>query len=143
MREKLNRIILAPSEDMHIQLIRYLMVGGLAFAVDFGTLWLLSSGLGVHYLLSAAISFLLGLAVNYGLSVVWVFSNHRVQDRKREFLLFAGIGVLGLGLNELGLWILSGGMGLDYRIAKLLTTGVVFAWNFIARKIVLFTVKPA
>jgi putative flippase GtrA len=141
MRERVHRLLVAPTGDTHIQFLRYLIVGGLAFGVDFGTLWGLSSGLGIHYLVSAAIAFLLGLAVNYLLSTVWVFSQRRMLDRRREFFVFAGIGVLGLGLNELGLWILAGGVGLDYRIAKLFTTGVVFAWNFIARKVVLFSDK--
>ncbi len=139
MMERVHRLLVAPSDNTQVQFLRYLVVGGFAFGVDFGTLWLLTAGAGVHYLLSAAMAFLLGLAVNYTLSVIWVFPRHRIQDRRREFLVFAAIGVLGLGLNELGLWLLTGRLGLDYRVAKLLTTGVVFAWNFIARKILLFS----
>ena len=74
---------------MLTQLFRYTLVGGLAFVVDFGTLALLTERLGIHYLHAAAISFVLGLSINYGLSVFWVFDKHRLDNRFREFAIFS------------------------------------------------------
>lgn len=138
LRTLLQRLLAGKSADTAVQFFRYLLVGGLAFLVDFGTLWGLTTGLGLHYLVSAALAFLLGLGVNYLLSVVWVFQQRRLASREREFAVFAVIGVVGLGFNELALWLMCGRFGLDYRIAKIVSTAAVFAWNFGARKFLLF-----
>ena len=134
----LHRLLVADTDDASIQFLRYLFVGGLAFVVDFGALWAFTSVLGVHYLVSTALAFVLGLSTNYALSVTWIFKQHRLASRKGEFLAFALIGLAGLAFNEVGMWLLTGGMGLDYRLAKLLTTGFVFLWNFVARRYLLF-----
>jgi putative flippase GtrA len=131
----------ADTGDVRIQFFRYLFVGGLAFVVDFGTLWLLTSRFGLHYLLSAAFAFLAGLAVNYLLSIAWVFKERRMSSRREEFLGFGAIGLAGLGFNEAGMWLLCGLAGLDYRLAKIVTTAVVFLWNFGARKMMLFRAR--
>jgi putative flippase GtrA len=126
-----------------IQLFRYLWVAGVAFVVDFSTLFLLTHFAGLHYLASAAIAFLLGLVTNYTLSIRWVFNRRARSDKRAEFVVFALVGAAGLGLNELFLWIFTDLASLHYLISKLISTGLVFFFNFFVRKALLFTKRAS
>ena len=134
----LRALLFGASDRTTVQFARYTVVGGVAFAVDFGFLFLLTHFGGVYYLISAAVSFVLGLAVNYALSRVWVFSQRTLSNATLEFTIFALIGVAGLGLNELGMWLLASRLGLEYLLAKMVTAAFVYVWNFAARKYSLF-----
>ena len=120
------------------QLFRYGIVGGIAFVVDYGSLWLLTEVGGLHYTLSAAIAFLLGLICNYVLSTRWVFGESRLRNRWAEFAAFAVIGVVGLGLNELIMWSFTDLLGFHYMLSKVVSTVIVFFWNFLARRFLVF-----
>jgi putative flippase GtrA len=126
-----------------LQLFRYSVVGGLAFIVDFVTLFTLTEFLKIHYLFSAAIAFILGLIINYILSVKWVFTNRVIENQLLEFFLFAFIGIFGLGLNELFLWIFTDVLMIYYLFSKIITTIIVFFWNFFARKLILFNKRKS
>jgi putative flippase GtrA len=117
---------------------RYLVVGGAAFVVDYGTLVLLAGVLGVHYLVAAALAFLAGLTFNYLLSIRWVFKKRTSRSAAAEFAVFAVIGIVGLGINEGVLALLTGVGGIHWAITKLVSTAIVLVWNFGARKIALF-----
>jgi putative flippase GtrA len=118
---------------------RYIAAGGLALAVDFGTYVGLIRLLGVHYLVAAPIGFSLGLALMYVLSVRWVFRERRLADARIEFAVFAGIGIAGLLLNQLVIWLGVEKAGLAYETAKLVSAALVFCFNFCSRKLALFT----
>lgn len=133
------------------QLIRYGLVSLVAFAIDFSTFHLLTNVLMINYLISNTVSFIFGLFTDYFMSRNWVFKNkkHRFE---RDFALFSVVGVIGLGLSNLILFML-----LNYRvlnvllktlngklikdIAKAIATFIVFFWNFTARKIFVFSSK--
>ncbi len=121
-----------------IQLFRYTFVGGFAFLVDFGSLFLMTEYFKVHYLISAGIAFILGLITNYFLSVRWVFDSRKMNSKSLEFFLFTVIGLVGLGLNELFLWIFTELLLIYYLISKIITAILVYLWNFFARKYLLF-----
>lgn len=121
-----------------IQLFRATFVGGIAFLVDFGGLYVLTERVGLHYLVSAALSFGLGLLTNYTLSVAWVFPRRRLRNRWVEFAVFGVIGLVGLGCNELTIWLLTEKSGLHYLMSKIAATIGVYFWNFFARKLALF-----
>lgn len=120
------------------QLVLYGIVGGIAFIADYGTLWFLTEYCHLHYLLSAAIAFILGLVINYVLSTKWVFSDRKYKSKWIEFLFFTFIGIVGLGLNEILIFIVSHNLDKHYMIGKIISTIVVFFWNFLARKYLLF-----
>ncbi len=120
------------------QLFRYAVVGGISFVVDYGSLWLLTEKAGLPYLWSAAIAFILGLICNYLLSTAWVFGESRIKNAWGEFLAFAIIGVVGLGLNELIMYGCTDGLGFHYMLSKIVSTGIVFFWNFLARRFLVF-----
>lgn len=122
-----------------VQLFRYLWVGGLSFIIDYISLFILTEYLNINYLISAAIAFILGLTTNYQLSTIWVFSNSRLNNKFTEFTIFSIIGIIGLGLNEIIIYICSEYLHLYYMISKLISTAVVFFWNFMGRKYILFT----
>ena len=106
--------------------------------VDFGLLYLLAGFAGLHYLISAAIAFLFGLLTNYCLSRLWVFDRRTIENVAVEFVIFAVIGIVGLGLNELIIWFVRERIHFHYLIAKALSAGIILIWNFGARKSVLF-----
>ncbi|MBZ5725615.1 MAG: GtrA family protein [Acidobacteriia bacterium] len=124
------------------QFARYLVVGGLAFAADFGSLYLLTEFAGLHYLVSAAAAFLLGLATNYALSRIWVFDRRTMENSAMEFLVFAAIGVVGLGFNEGIIWFVREKIHFHYLVAKLVSAAIVLVWNFGARRWLLFSERP-
>lgn len=131
-------VLTSAKDDTLSQLTRYTVVGGLAFSVDFGLLFVLTHFFHIHYLVSAAMAFLFGLSVNYFLSISWVFGKRSVGNRWVEFLVFALIGVAGLGLNEVFMWVFTEFARFHYLISKIGSTVFVYLWNFFARKLTLF-----
>ncbi|WJI08593.1 GtrA family protein [Methanobacterium sp. CWC-01] len=138
VKETLNTLLKQQSERTIIQLVRYFFVGGAAFLVDFGSLFVLTDFFGLYYLVSAAIAFILGLIVNYGLSISWVFNNRTLENSTLEFGVFSLIGIVGLGLNEIFIWFFTAEIGFYYLISKMISAVIVLFWNFFARKFVLF-----
>lgn len=106
--------------------------------VDFGLLFFLTEAIGVHYLISGALGFSAGLITVYLLSVYWVFQKRTSTSQSVEFVAFAAIGIGGLLLAEALLYSLTEWLGLWYMASRTLATGAVFAWNFLARKVLLF-----
>lgn len=138
MNSLINKIFLQPTNNSVIQLFRYCFVGGFAFIVDAGGLYVLTEFAGLYYLLSASISFILGLIVNYLLSTAWIFKKSKLANRWTEFVIYSAIGVVGLGLNALFLWIFTDCLQIYYMLSKIITAALVMLWNFFARKIILF-----
>lgn len=138
----LDRLLREPTDNTLIQLFRYTFVGGFAFVVDFGSLYSLTEFAGFHYLVSAAVAFMLGLFVNYLLSVRWVFNSRTMSNRWLEFALFGLVGIVGLGLNELIIWFFTEQVGFHYMGSKVVSAIIVYLWNFFARKRLLFTREP-
>lgn len=108
--------------------------------LDYGILTLCFEILGWHYLVSAALGFSAGLLFVYASSNKWVFTCRSMEDKKLvEFTIFLLIGIIGLGLTILSMWVLVDVFGIYPLISKLLTTAVVLLWNFGARKIILYS----
>ena len=115
-----------------------MVVGGTAWIVDVSTLLLLTEVVGAHYVLSATIGFTLGLLLNYALSISWVFDRRALSNRRVEFGIFAMIGTGGVGLNAFIVWSLTEYVLPHYLLAKVVSTGFVLWWNFLAKKYILF-----
>ena len=128
------------SEGLH-EFIRYVVASAIALILDIATLSFLTSIVEVPYLISGAIAFLVGLTSVYFLSVRWVFAERTLSNPWAEFLLFAGIGVVGLAINEAILYVFTSLFGFFYLVSKIASVVFVFTWNFGARKIFLFKTR--
>lgn len=141
IRGGINKLLRDPSGNMFVQLIRYFVSGGVAFVVDASLLYLLTEVVGLHYLLSTVISYSVGLVITYLFSILWVFDNRSVNNKLAEFAIFATIGVMGLGLTSFFMWLFTSCFGVFYLLSKIITTIIVFIWNFVAKKLLLFRRK--
>lgn len=140
---KIRKIL---SVSLMKEFFRYVIVGGISFLADFGTLTLFEEVVfsqegNWQIFVSTAAGFVVGLVMNYILSLVFVF---RSSDNKSsgksvgEFIVFALVGVVGLGITEglmhLGVNVLH----FHYMITKIVTAGIVLVWNYLGRKILVF-----
>ncbi len=131
-------------KELARQFVRYVFVGGIAFVADFLTL---SS---VHRLLlpdvawglyaGAAAGFIVGSGVNYFLSRRVVFNGMvcKACNSFSEFFQYILIGLSGLGVTELGMYLGTEQLSLHFGIVKVFVTGIVFVWNFSARRFLLY-----
>jgi len=117
---------------------KYAAASALALLVDTGLLLALTRYAGWHYLVAGTCSFLAGASVAYALSVQFVFSAHRLHSRKLEFFWFVVLGLVGLALNALVLFVAVSRLGLDLLFAKVLAAGCTFLANFLLRRQLLF-----
>lgn len=131
MKDLLKKVI---NKKIVRQFWRYFLVAGLGYIVDFGVLFVLHDFFHVHYLVAAAISFTLGLVVVYIMSSIYVFSDSKIRSKYVEIGIFALIGIIGLGILSVSMWILTGLLGINYLISKVIATVGVYMWNFFARR---------
>lgn len=130
--------------DGLMEFARYCVVGGLATVADFGVLVLAKNLLGsLRWGLYAAtaLGFAAGTVVNYSLSIWFVFHSARESGAgksPRDFLLFTVIGLIGLGLTELGMFVGAEVLGFYYLLVKAVVTALVLLWNYFARKVLIF-----
>ena len=109
-------------------------MGGVAACVDIGLFMLFAQGMGLPYLRVAAGSFVVATLVNYFLSVRFVFVSGARFRRRWEIALVFLVSAVGLAINQLILAACVELGGFPLLFAKLTATGVVFFWNYLARR---------
>lgn len=119
------------------QIMKFGIVGVIAFIIDYGVLIFLTEVCGVYYLLSSMISFVVSVIFNYLASMKYVFSGKDGMSKQKEFIIFVILSVIGLGINQLGMWIMVDKLNIFYMFSKIFVTAVVMVWNFVSRKICL------
>ena len=134
MKEKLLKLLRGKSQLM--ELIRFGVTGGVCFLVEFTALTALVEIIHMPVLWATALAFLISVVVNYALCVKWVFTgakggSGRVQ---MQFLVTSG---MGLGLNELLMWLMNIRLGVQYQVAKVIATLIVMIWNYVTKRLVL------
>ena len=119
------------------QFMKFGVVGVIAFCIDYGLLALLTEVFGVNYLLSATVSFTVSVIFNYLASMRYVFTHKEDMSRRREFVIFVVLSVVGLVINNACMWAGVELLSVHYLITKIFATAVVMVWNFVTRKIFL------
>lgn len=127
-----HQIIVKKTDNGFLQFFRYLIAGGTATVADMTILFILYHLLGVNYLIATALGFVAGVTTNYLINITIVFES--TGKRKKEFSLFAIIGIGGLLWTELIMWTLAGNLHFPVMLAKIFAVGLVLNWNFFMRK---------
>lgn len=132
------------------QILKFGVVGFVCFLIDFGITTGFTNILGVHYLISKFLGFVVSAIVNYILSIKFVFTQKKEMDKKKEFTVFLILSAFGLLINEIVMYICIDGAyahsaflqekisdGLMVSISSIIATGIVMVYNFISRKLFL------
>ncbi len=109
-----------------------------ALLVDMTLLWVLVDRFSWRALSAATASFLAGATVAYVLSLKLAFTQHRLHDRRAEFIGFVAIGGAGLAVNAAVITLAMKYLGLHLLPAKAVAAGCTCLCNFIARRQLLF-----
>ena len=120
-----------------LQMVKFGAVGFLCFFIDYGIMLLLTELAWVNYLISCCISFSVSVIVNYLLSMHFVFAAKANMKKRTQFVIFVILSVIGLGLNQLFMWLFVDLVHIPYQIAKLAVTAIVMLFNFVTRKVFL------
>lgn len=136
-----SKLLKDKTDNVFIQLFRYLISGASAFLIDTGIMILLKETIGMHYLQASIIGFIVGVIYTYMLSISWIFDQRRVPNQWLELFYFSLIAIVGLGLTWFFMKFFTETLFTHYIVSKILTTIIVSLWNFIAKKILLFTNK--
>lgn len=119
------------------QFARFLAVGLVSFAFDYGLFFVLFQYLGVQYIVASTISFSLSLVLNYFLTLKFVFEAKEGRSVAKEFSIYIGLNIIALGLNQAILFLAVDALGVSPLIGKLIATAVVLVYNFISRKLLI------
>ncbi len=129
----------------YAKLVKYLAVGIVGTMADWAVFALLISYTGLIYMLAMAMSYFVGMIINYGLNRRFTFNN-TYKKMHYQFASFAVIALIGLGIQEalmVGLvhYLLADtGVDLLLMASRVIATFAGFAWTFIANKKITFNV---
>lgn len=92
----------------------------------------------VYYLIAAGIAYSLSSTLHYYLSAKYVFVQSKAPMNLKSFFIFFGIGVVGLIMLESLMFYFVENLNLYYLVAKVFATGIIFSYNFLSRRFLLF-----
>lgn len=136
MNEKLIKLVK--------QFISYFFVGGMAAIVEWAMFFLFSSVLFVDYLYATVLAFIFSTTANWILGRLLTFKHSSYENKRAmELILVFAVSLVGLLFNMLLMYLFVTILGMNTDmlkvLAKILATGIVFVWNFLGRKIFVYT----
>lgn len=116
------------------QFLKFAVVGLISFGIDWGMLIALVELFHLDFLMSTTVSFTASVVVNYWLSMKYVFDHREGMSRKREFTIFTILSVIGLGLNDLYMFVGVTFLSIGYQAMKAIATFLVTWYNYFSRR---------
>jgi putative flippase GtrA len=127
----------APVDSTLLQVPRALIASVLCTLLDFFLLVFLVEIAGWNPLLGAILTYFAGCILQYILCALWIFPS-APQNATFGFAAFTVLALGGLAITWLTIAALYDLVGMNYAVAKILSLGPSFAWNFLSRKYWLF-----
>lgn len=122
--------------------VRYVIVGLLSVGVDYSVLLLAYHLLSMDLALSATVGFLVGLLVNFLLNKFWAFNaSHSARQTAKQATMVTLLVVFNLTITNIVVVYLNE-WHIGPEVSKILTTGMITAWNYILYKKLIFK-EPA
>ena len=118
--------------------LKFCIVGSSGMIIDFGTTWLLKEKVKINKYIANSTGFILAATSNYLLNRFWTFHSENTQV-VTEYFSFILISVVGLGINNLVVYLLTEKMKLNFYLSKLFAIGVVTLWNFSMNYLITFS----
>ena len=130
------------------QFLSYFGVGGVSALVEWAVFSLLEYLLDMPYLLATILAFIFSTTTNWFLGRTFTFRESAYKDKKaKEIFLVFLVSAIGLGFNLLLMYLFVDVFGMNTNllktIAKILSTGIVFIWNFLSRKLWIYKENEA
>ena len=120
-------------------LILYGIIGSFTSALDFVVFTMLSKYIGIHYIVANCISVLIGISTSFALNRS---INFKVKDKTgKRFLIFLTVGLCGLLLSNVILYVGIDMLSGDELIVKLASIVLVVGFQFILNKFITFKEK--
>ncbi len=118
------------------ELIKYCIIGCSGALLDFIVYTILVSVLNMNYLLANALSVTIGITNNFFLNA---YLNFKVTDNLfKRFISFYLVGMLGLIISEVMLYVLVDIMNINSIASKIITIFVITIVQFLLNKTVTF-----
>ncbi len=120
--------------------IRYLLSGGTAGVTDLIALYLLNGILGIYYLLSAILAFIMAFFVSFTLHKFWTFKSHEESTHKQVILYFSA-SLFGLSLNTLLMYIFVDYFHIEVILSQIIVGLLVACFSFFISRNLVFKYK--
>lgn len=114
----------------------YFIVGVIATLTE----WLLFFVLfkcHIHYTFAVVIAYILSTFVNWLAGRILVFKKY-VKSFLKEISGIYIVGVIGLSLNLLIMWVAVDIFNFNEMLSKIIATALVFVYNYLARKYIIY-----
>ena len=112
-----------------LRFIKFCIIGFSGMVIDFGITWLLKEKVKINKYIANSCGFTLAASSNYLWNRIWTFRSQN-SHIGTEYLSFFAISLIGLGLNNLIIWILSDKLKWNFYLSKVIAIGAVTLWNF-------------
>ncbi|HEY3669031.1 MAG TPA: GtrA family protein [Polyangiaceae bacterium] len=124
---------------------KFLVVGGVGFVVDTGSLSLFALVLGMDHVLAKGIAFCLAVVNNFILNRLWTYPDSRSKSLLAQVVQFGLVSLVGLGINLVvfrwvdNLTLQRLGNVLALYTAQCAAVGVALFWNYAANRFVTYS----
>ena len=134
-----KEIFISRTDNSKIHLIRSIISSTISFMIDFLILIILVEKFHIYYVIGGIAGFITGTTVLYFFSIFWIFNTRRIENIYLEYTYFIILGIIGGSLNILLLWLFTDKFNVYYMFSRMIAACIVFLFNFLSRKILLFT----
>lgn len=121
-----------------LTIFKYLVSGTLAALVHLGLLYAFTEWVGIWYLISTALAFLVAFSVSFTLQKFWTFEDHETHELRGQIAKYFATTVSGLFANVGGVYVLVAFAGIWYMAAQTIVLIMVAVVSFIIYKYVIF-----
>ncbi|EOS39917.1 GtrA family protein [Lachnospiraceae bacterium] len=118
------------------QIMLYLIVGSGATIVEWIVFFLFDHYLNIHYMIATSLAFVLSTFANWVLGRLIMFKSSK--NTWKELVQIYLVSIAGLLMNLMIMWIAITKLGFNNMFSKIAATGIVFFWNFIIRKLLIY-----
>ena len=129
-----------PTLTLPARFLAFVLVGGLCLALNMLVLWVLTSGLGIHYLISTAIAFSTITPLGFALNKVVTFRTHR-RYAQIELPRYVTAMAASFLANIALMYLLVSALGVPYLLASLAVAVTLVVVNFLSSDLWSFRVE--
>lgn len=117
------------------EFFKFACVGLIGTFVNILILYLLTEKLGIYYLFSAVIAFVIAMTNNFIWNKMWTFGEEIKLNIGEKYLKFSLVSIAALIVNLFFLYIFTEIFGIYYIISQALAIGISLVINFFGNKI--------